>query len=337
MRVPYPIVALVSCAPLVGSACAKQATAPQPVAAEPEPPTETEPLRPAPILLPASFEADRIFLDLRTADGQTLRLFTDTGGGLNIQRSAVERLDLPIAEVEGDDGRPLPVASLPELDEATTMPPVTILDGRLPIADEDPFGGIFGDGILGQAWFRGRIWTFDYSAHTMSLQPSSVECDHEPVPLGFLLDDAGTRRASYPRIVVEIDGTEHDLLFDTGATVRLTERAHAELDGEGPRERATSFIVRSVFDRWRQEHPDWRVIEAADRMAEDPMIEVPSVRIGPHTVGPVWFTARADPNFHEWMSQWMDRRVDGALGGSALEYFRVTVDYPAATACFERV
>jgi hypothetical protein len=30
----------------------------------------------------------------------------------------------------------------------------------------------------------------------------------------------------------------------------------------------------------------------------------------------------------------MDRRVDGALGGSLLRYFTVTVDYPRARASF---
>jgi hypothetical protein len=31
-----------------------------------------------------------------------------------------------------------------------------------------------------------------------------------------------------------------------------------------------------------------------------------------------------------------DKQVEGALGGSALRYFRVTVDYPNAAAAFER-
>jgi hypothetical protein len=52
--------------------------------------------------------------------------------------------------------------------------------------------------------------------------------------------------------------------------------------------------------------------------------------------GPVWFTRRPDPNFHQFMSQFMDRQVEGALGGSALKFFRVTVDYPRAVAVFER-
>jgi hypothetical protein len=65
------------------------------------------------------------------------------------------------------------------------------------------------------------------------------------------------------------------------------------------------------------------------------MIEVPRVVIAGRAVGPVWFTRRADKNFHQFMSQWMDKRVDGALGGNALSFFRVTVDYPSAVAVFE--
>jgi len=101
-------------------------------------------------------------------------------------------------------------------------------------------------------------------------------------------------------------------------------------------ERATSFITASNFEKWRQAHPDWRVIENADMPLNEPMIEVPGIAIAGHTVGPVWFTRRADKNFHEFMSRFMDKRVEGAIGGNALRHFRVTVDYPGAVAVFER-
>lgn len=44
------------------------------------------------------------------------------------------------------------------------------------------------------------------------------------------------------------------------------------------------------------------------------MIEVPTVLVAGYSAGPL-FTRRPDKNFHEFMSQWMDRKVDGALGG----------------------
>jgi hypothetical protein len=64
------------------------------------------------------------------------------------------------------------------------------------------------------------------------------------------------------------------------------------------------------------------------------MIEVPEVLVGGHPVGPVWFTERANESFHDYMSRWMYRSIEGALGGSALRYFQVTLDYPAAVAHF---
>ena len=52
------------------------------------------------------------------------------------------------------------------------------------------------------------------------------------------------------------------------------------------------------------------------------------------TVGPVWFVQRPDASFREYMAQMMDMPIDGAIGGSALKYFRMVIDYPNATAYF---
>ncbi|HSK75211.1 MAG TPA: hypothetical protein VLQ45_02040, partial [Thermoanaerobaculia bacterium] len=157
------------------------------------------------------------------------------------------------------------------------------------------------------------------------------------VALGFQTGPNGKRTSHFPRIPVKIDGETLDLLFDTGATTTLTPEALAALGDGRPASRAASFITASVFARWRERHPAWKVVEKADAMTKgEAMIEVPAVEIGGYTVGPVWFTRRADRNFHEYMSQWMDRRIEGALGGSALQYLRVTVDYPGAVAVFEK-
>jgi hypothetical protein len=64
------------------------------------------------------------------------------------------------------------------------------------------------------------------------------------------------------------------------------------------------------------------------------MIEVPEVIIAGYKVGPVWFTHRENRNFHDFMSSFMDARVDGALGGNAFRHFIMTVDYPGAAAYF---
>ena len=195
--------------------------------------------------------------------------------------------------------------------------------------------------MLGQAWFADRVWTFDYPGQRLLLWPDSAAVmpadPAHAVALGFRTDTTGTRVLSFPRLRVEIDGDSIDLLFDTGATANIPAAALEKLADGLPAERATSFITSSVLNRWRERHPDWRVIDEADETVPAMvMIEVPSLSIAGFDAGPVWFTERPDRNFHEYMSSFMDRRVEGALGGSGLKYFRITVDYPRAMAWFER-
>jgi hypothetical protein len=83
-------------------------------------------------------------------------------------------------------------------------------------------------------------------------------------------------------------------------------------------------------------HPEWRALENIKTLTGAAMIEVPAVKIGGFTVGPVWFTVQPDLAFHTYMAQFMDKPTEGALGGSALHYLRMTVDWPNAVAVFER-
>jgi hypothetical protein len=299
------------------------------------------PLPGRPIPMPVKFLEHRFFVQPMTEDGATLLLFTDTGGGLMLSREAAERMSLSVSSVEGDGGEAMDAALLPAMVWDAWIPPITVFDGRMPVRPARELQMIDRDvdGLLGQAWFKERVWTFDYGEGQLLLRAQGDLPTHEPAHrafLGFPRNAAGERGANYPRIEVQVDGQTIDLLFDTGATVKLTPAALASLgDGKGVT-RATSFISASTFKSWQEKHPDWRVIEGADaNLGGEPMIEVPALTVAGFTVGPVWFTRREDKNFHEWMSQWMDKKIDGALGGSALKYFRVTVDYPRAMAVFE--
>lgn len=294
-----------------------------------------------PVSLPVQYVAGRFVLAPRTPSGTTVTLIADTGGGLYLSRQAAERLHLAVTKITGDGGQQMDAAALPAFDPAASIPPLTVFDGRLPILPPEQTGAMDPvDGLVGQAWFKDRTWTFDYPGKRLLWRAPGDLPAHDAghqVALGFPHSAAGKRETNYPRIQVVIDGQTIDLLFDTGATVRLTDAARAALGDGGPARRATSFISTSTFERWRKRHPDWKVVEHADANAGgEPMIEVPAVTVAGFTVGPVWFTRRADKNFHQWMSQWMDKQIDGALGGSALHSFRVTVDYPGAVAVFER-
>ena len=292
------------------------------------------------VWLPARYEAHRFWVTPVTPRGDTLRLYTDTGGGTNMLfPSAVERLGLPTRSISSPEGGTARVAALPPFRGAAAVPMPSVASPTGPwLLVREPPGYIAGDGFLGRTWFAGRVWALDYPGRALGLvlgwDPDAVAREHR-VPLGFRTDSAGRLTTHFPRVRVEVDDDSLDLLLDTGATVPLSGDAREELGG-GAAERGTSFIVRSVYEEWRRRHPDWRVIEGADRTGDVPMIRVPEVSVGGHTVGPVWFTVRPDVNFRRRMSRWMDRRIDGALGGSALRHFRVVLDYPRATAAFLR-
>lgn len=195
------------------------------------------------------------------------------------------------------------------------------------------------DGTLGADWFRDRIWTFDYSAGRLLLRAPGDLPAHDAsrqVSLGIQVDpDTKQRTSNFPRITVWVDDQPIDLLLDTGATALLTEVGLKELHDGQPAARAGSFITATTFSQWHAKHPEWRVIEGPVAMDGDGLIEVPLVEIAGYKVGPVWFLRQPDRSFRVWMAQWMDRKIEGSLGGNALRYFRVTVDYPDAIAVFE--
>ncbi|HEX4966137.1 MAG TPA: hypothetical protein VF173_35340 [Thermoanaerobaculia bacterium] len=285
--------------------------------------------------MPVVYSENRFFVVPVTATGEALRLYTDSGGGLFLLAGAAKRLGLPTQTV-GEGQEKVDAVTLPAFRPGASIPPPLGNGGRLYLfPDEQVKRGAPEpmDGMLGQAWFAGRVWTWDYPGKRLLWRTEgelpAVAAEHR-VTLGFKTGKDGEGLA-FPRISVTLDGETLDLLFDTGATVFLSPEALAKLDDHGPATRGTSFIAAVHFDRWRQKHPGWRVIENADLGVKgEPMIEVPAVTVAGYTVGPVWFTRRPDPNFHQLMSQFMDRQVEGALGGSALKFFRVTVDYPHA-------
>ena len=296
---------------------------------------------PSAVELPARLITGRFYVYPVTERGDTLTLFTDTGGGLWLASNVVTQLGLPtrVDGVQGTDT--VRSVSFPKFRATASIPePLGRPDKMLFVLPASQMRDIGSDwsGMLGQQWFYGRVWTFDYPREKLILHSSSAGVPRDPahtVTLAFRRDSSGRASNGFPRIRIVVDGDSLDMLFDTGATARVPDSVVTRLGG--PRgERATSFNTTEVFERWRKRHPDWRVVANADAVPGMAAIEVPRVTIAGFEVGPVWFTQRPDRAFHSYMAQFMDKPTDGALGGSALQYFRVTVDYPNATAVFAR-
>ncbi|MBX9402139.1 retropepsin-like domain-containing protein [Lysobacter sp. BMK333-48F3] len=290
-----------------------------------------------PMTLPATLEAGRFFLQPQLRDGRKLRLFSDTGGGLLFTHTGARAMGVTPKAQAAD--APPQLLAWPQFDPRAWIPPPRDAQRGVPTLAAPPDQERrIGDGMLGAAWFGGRSWEFDYPRGRLRLLPDGalprVEAAHR-VALGLQKGDDGRPTTHFPRIAVRIDGETLQLLFDTGASLMLTEQGVRELGG-GPADRAGSFIAASVLQRWRERHPHWRVIEHADRNDSGRLIEVPELEVGGYRVGPVWFAERRDRNFHDYMSKWMDQRVDGAIGGNAFADLKISVDYPSATATFER-
>jgi len=292
----------------------------------------------APRTLPTRFVADRVYVTPQTTTGATLSHYTDTGGGLFLTEQAVKRLGLATKDAPAENGQPAQQSvTMPAFTSGASIPPPAQNDGALfvmPEAMQKTQGGFDADGMLGEAWFGGHVWTWDYPAQHLTLESAGWRPDPKAtrVALGFKTEN-GARAGNFARLAIRVDGKALDVLFDTGAMTELEPAALAALGGPDG-QRATSFIVASQFDTWHAAHPEWRVLEKAEKRTHMDMIEVPAVDVGGARVGPVWFTRRPDKNFHEFMSSMMDGRVEGALGGNALRHFRVTLYYPGAAAYF---
>ena len=285
--------------------------------------------------MPARFDDFNVLLDIRLASGEMLNFYTDSGGGHPIlKKSAVERLGLPFEPKPdpelGDDAG---VTYMPALDPALLIPPmegeVCVVTKPLPL-----FDSVACDGMLPNGWFGGHIWTWDYPNRVFTLEGKNWQPPESApaLPLRFRAAQDGARENNFPSLHLEIDGEEIPMLFDTGARTLLTPHASQTLADGRSAGRATSFIVASIFEKWRAAHPDWRIVENAEAGTSEPMILVPDVVIAGLSAGPTWFTRRADHWFHEWLSAEMAEKIDGAIGGHALRRFAITADYPAARA-----
>jgi len=293
--------------------------------------------RERPLTLPATLEAGRFYLHPQPRQGRKLRLFSDSGGGLLFTHAGAHALGVAPEPRTGD--APPQLLAWPQFESRAWIPAPQNAERGVPIAPAPPNQQHqLGDGMIGAAWFGGRSWEFDYPRGRLRLLANGalprVDQAHR-VELGFQKDPQGRPTTHFARIPVRIDGETLQLLFDTGATVMLTEQGVREL-GDGPAVRAGSFIAAGVLRRWREKHPDWRVVERGERNDSGRLIEVPELEVGGYRVGPVWFAERADRNFHDYMSKWMDQRIDGAIGGNAFSSLKVSVDYPSAIATFER-
>lgn len=293
-----------------------------------------------PVAFDTTFLGNRFAINGKTADGTKVQFYTDSAGGVFLAKSAAERLKLKLIDSgeKSEGNQPMFLADFPNLDRIPS--PLGI--SSIPVFDTTAMkGSDLGqyDGMLGQRWFSGRTWTFDYGKKKLIWRAQGDIPKHkssQEQTLYFQTAPSGKRKTDFARLEVELDGEKVSFLLDTGATDVLDKDALAFVGDKGPAARATSFMAKRLFDKLHGKHPDWRVYNKPTTTGNC-LLEVPAIKIGGQEVGPVWFSVQPDSAFHVYMAQWMDRPTEGALGGSAFKYFRLTVDWPNALAVFEKI
>lgn len=298
-------------------------------------------------LVPTSYEAGHFYAVGTAIGGQTFRLLVDSAGaggsGLYvIDPKAVSRLGLKSSSCTlGAD----------KFDVVTTIP---FASGKgWPKSADTPCAATAAvvsgigknsgaDGMLGAGYMSRHVWTFDYPARKLWLEPVNWKsrAGMHQAALGYLHNSAGSWSTGFARLRAYVAGQPVDLLLDTGATGKPTVAGEAAshaptVSGLG----VTSYITTSVLEQWHRQHPEWPVVEAGDNLLGDRqatrVIEVPTLQIADWTIGRVWFTERAEVNFSEdGLSRYTDNPVVGAAGANIFRHFVMTLDYPHGAAWF---
>jgi hypothetical protein len=199
-----------------------------------------------------------------TASGDTLRFLADTGGPTYVYDHVADRYADP-SDSTLDDHE----ARMPLFADGASIPPISGSDERMirRAFDSTDFRGDR-DGMLGHAWFAGRAWTLDYGNESLQFHPPDWDTPRTAGTTRMYPENTGDLPArTLPVVDLTVDGADYRFLLDIGATLVLTDSALGELSDGLPARRATSFVVASVFDAWRDRHPEWRVIDDADRIS----------------------------------------------------------------------
>ncbi|HEU0277507.1 MAG TPA: hypothetical protein VFQ95_06795 [Rhodanobacteraceae bacterium] len=308
--------------------------------------TPAERTPPARQLLTTRYEAGHFYMLGTLAAGGTLRLLVDSGGAGGsgwyvIDPQAAHRLGLKTARCTVDEDSLVVVPAIefapgqgwPKSAGTPCDSTALVVQG---ISEESRV-----DGVIGAGYMPRYTWTFDYPSQKLWLEPAgwTAPADMHRAKLGYLTRTDGSWGTGFARLRLEVAGEALDLLLDTGATAKpsaagLAATHLATVHGYG----VTSYITRSVLERWHRQHPAWRVVEAGDDIfgAESAtrLIEVPTVRVAGWEIGPVWFTEREDVNFNPGISQYTDQRVEGSAGANIFAHFVMTLDYPHGAAWF---
>jgi hypothetical protein len=201
-----------------------------------------------------------------------------------------------------------------------------------------PTGSEDADGALGASWFHARTWTLDYPGRRLLLRPEGdlpLHAPHERVALEVPRDPSGERLPGAPVIRIRVGDERLAVALVTDGHARLTQETVAEIGDLRPALRALSRVAAPVFDRWRADHPEWRVLEGAEAETGAPLLEIRDVEIAGTRLGSVWVLRDPSADPGAGLAAPVSGPVAGILAGDVLREFRVSLDFRSGLAIFE--
>src|SRR5580765_7780791 len=157
------------------------------------------PVKTHPVIIPTQVVENRFYAHPVTKDGIELNFYTDSAGGLFMFRSVVDRLHLPTTKrkIEDEESEE---AGFPDFQPGKGLPSPLGHDNKLFVRPKDKnfidHVGQDVSGMLGQQWFAGRVWTWDYPRCKLLWRAEGdlpkVATAHR-IRLGFLTNDQGKR------------------------------------------------------------------------------------------------------------------------------------------------
>lgn len=280
---------------------------------------------PQKVTVPLIIEDHRIFLDAQFTrkDGslRTARLWVDTGTpDFQISEKLARDLGLDLSgpTIKSDDGVAQVQVRLPgvqvggfSLDLQSATPMVIVGPQRV-------FAGSQTEGNLPATILMHYQLVLDIPHRQLAL------AQHGAKAKGTRVACLVQPRTGMVQLAAKIDGREYGLALDSGAPY--------------------SMISEELIKGWGAQHADWaQVIGAAGPATlfaipsrlRVPMMRVPLIDVRGLSLKNVGVLGM-DAEFVSWYSRKTAAPVIGFLSWNVLQAYRVTIDYPAATAYFEK-
>jgi hypothetical protein len=151
---------------------------------------------------------------------------------------------------------------------------------------------------------------FDYPKATFTIAKPSAALK----PQGTAIAMPVSPQSGFPRTEIEVDGTTHGLLLDTGASFTM--------------------VSQTVLESWGTAHTDWKRYpggygEAATLGGQTlETMFLPKATWGGQPLVEMGVVSQKAGVFEKWMSSMMTAPIVGSLAGNVLKQFRVELDYP---------